>query len=255
MTGIPSAITINTTGNSSSLPHVGVPHLSHAGSSNANLLTDEQLFRTDEDIIEYLLFRGFTKSMAVFEVDRREDRLKAFDVDKLLAHINGLVRSYDIQGLLRLWEFLDRRLFSHLDVHHARELYKMKVSLLRYYVVYAIQSNRRDKAIEFLANYTLQSASSSSSSTSPASSPSSSTTPFPPQILTETDAAWRQWFVLPHLPEPSRDPQFHVFFSSSWADAFRVSFRNVLTVIFYSLPVPKLLSMPAYDEGGWQIGI
>lgn len=124
---------------------------------------------------------------------------------------------------------------------------------IRYYVVHAIQSNRRDKAIDFLANYTLQSASSSSSSTSAASSPSSSTTPFPPQILTETDAAWRQWFVLPHLPEPSRDPQFHVFFSPSWADAFRVSFRNVLTVIFYSLPVPKLLSIPAYDEGGWQV--
>ena len=85
----------------------------------------------DEDIIEYLLFRGFTKTITTFEADRRDDRLKAFDVDRLLAHIDALVRTYDIQGLLRLWDFLDRRLFSHLDVHHARELHKMKVALLR----------------------------------------------------------------------------------------------------------------------------
>ena len=37
----------------------------------------------------------------------------------------------------------------------------------------------------------------------------------------ETDVAWRAWFVLPHLRDPTRDPQFHVFFSSSWADTLR----------------------------------
>jgi hypothetical protein len=208
----------------------------------------------DEDIVEYLLFRGFTKTIATFEADRRDDRLKAFDVDRLLAHIDALVRMHNIQGLLRLWDFLDRRLFSHLDVHHARELHKMKVALLRYYLVYAIKSDRRDKAIEFLANYTLQASSfPSSSSTASSSSHPPSSSSVPHQLQAETDAAWRQWFVLPHLPDPARDPQFHVFFSPSWADTFRVSLRNVLTVIFYSVPVPKLLALRAYEEGAWQV--
>ncbi len=33
-------------------------------------------------------------------------------------------------------------------------------------------------------------------------------------VQAETDAAWRQWFVLPHLRDPTRDAQFHVFFRS-----------------------------------------
>ena len=249
------ASTTSTSSSSGSLTNANTPHL--GGSSTAP--TEEQLSRMDEDMIEYLLFRGFTKTITTFEADRRDDRLKAFDVDRLLAHIDALVRTYDIQGLLKLWDFLDRRLFSHLDVHHARELHKMKVALLRYYVVYAIKSDRRDKAIDFLANYTLQASSSfpssSSSSSSPSSPPpsSSSSSSVPHQLQAETDAAWRQWFVLPHLPDPARDPQFHVFFSPSWADTFRVSLRNVLTVIFYSVPVPKLLTLRAYEEGAWQV--
>lgn len=51
---------------------------------------------------------------------------------QLLAQIDSLVRAYDVGGLLSLWEFMDRRLFSHLDAHHAREMHKMKVALLRY---------------------------------------------------------------------------------------------------------------------------
>jgi len=220
-----------------------------SGSPTAH--TEEELSRLDEDIIEYLLFRGFTKTIATFEEDRRDDRLKAFDVDRLLVHIDSLVRTYDIQGLLSLWSFLDRRLFSHLDVYHAKEMHKMKIALLRYYVVYAIKSDRRDKAIDFLAKYTLP-ASSSFPSSSSSSSPSSHLS-VPHQLQAETDAAWRQWFVLPHLPDPARDPQFHVFFSPSWADTFRVSLRNVLTVIFYSVPAPKLLTLRAYEDGAWHV--
>lgn len=121
----------------------------------------------------------------------------------MLAQIDAFVRAYDVGALLRFWEFLDRRLFAHLDAHHAREMHKMKVALLRsvgrwvgdgllllspvrlcgrgvfnirrqthltlypttfhiphptqtrYYVVYCVKTERRDKAIEFLAEHTL----------------------------------------------------------------------------------------------------
>ena len=102
--------------------------------------THDQLSRLDDDVKEYLLYRGFTSSIATFESERyrhflslsfalsiclsfpllnkrrlhppthppthppsptnnrRKDRLKAFDVDKLLLHIDDLVRDFDIQG-------------------------------------------------------------------------------------------------------------------------------------------------------------
>jgi hypothetical protein len=46
-------------------------------------------------------------------------------------------------------------------------------------------------------------------------------------LQAETDAAWRQWFVLPHLRDPTRDGQFSVFFSSSWADTLRGTWMDV----------------------------
>lgn len=92
----------------------------------------ELLGRVDDDVKEYLLYRGFTATINAFEGERRDDRLKAFDVEKVLAQIDAFVRGYDVGGLLQFWDFLDRRLFSHLDSHHAREMHKMKVALLRW---------------------------------------------------------------------------------------------------------------------------
>ena len=45
----------------------------------------ERLARLDDDIKEYLLYRGFTKTMHSFHSDLREDYLKVFNVDKVSA--------------------------------------------------------------------------------------------------------------------------------------------------------------------------
>ncbi len=58
-------------------------------------------------------------------------KLPPSTTQQVLAQIDSFVRAYDIGGLLGFWEFLDRRLFAHLDAHHAREMHKMKVALLR----------------------------------------------------------------------------------------------------------------------------
>ena len=53
--------------------------------------SSELLGRVDDDVKEYLLSRGFTGTINAFEADRRDDRLKAFDVDKMLAQIDAFV--------------------------------------------------------------------------------------------------------------------------------------------------------------------
>jgi hypothetical protein len=42
--------------------------------------------------------------------------------------------------------------------------------------------------------------------------------------------------------------QFSTFFSPAWLDAFRVSLRNLLSVVFSSVPLPKLFVVHAYEE-------
>ncbi|KAJ0410010.1 hypothetical protein ATCC90586_000869 [Pythium insidiosum] len=41
----------------------------------------------DELIMEYLLFRGFTKSFQVFNIERKRDRTKGFDVEQLITQL------------------------------------------------------------------------------------------------------------------------------------------------------------------------
>jgi WD40 repeat protein len=58
----------------------------------------------------------------------------------------------------------------------------------------------------------------------------------------EVSDSWCRWFILPYIQNPENDPYFHVFFTKEWLEAFVVSLRNFLTLIFRNLPLPKILA-------------
>ncbi|KAJ4956529.1 hypothetical protein NE237_013312 [Protea cynaroides] len=83
---------------------------------------------------------------------------------------------------------------------------KLEVSILRYYIVQAVQFGRKDKLTEFFGIYG--------------------------NDLLQSGQDWTPWFAIPYLKNPSLDPQFRVYFSREWFDALHLSFRNFLSEIF-----------------------
>lgn len=53
-------------------------------SSSTMAPTAEQLMEIDGAVLDYLLYRGFTRSFRTLAADTANDRLKNFDVDKVL---------------------------------------------------------------------------------------------------------------------------------------------------------------------------
>ncbi|XP_063785091.1 WD repeat-containing protein 91 [Pseudophryne corroboree] len=174
--------------------------------------------RTDDLVREYLTFRGFTNTLKYFEADVKADKDKGFRVDRIVEQLLQFIQSYDLNGLLDYWGYLERRLFSRLEDVYRPTVRKLKTSLFRYYLVCTIQSSRTDKAHDFFQKQA-------------------------PEL--QNQAEWKEWFALPFLPAPDANPTFSTYFSRQWADTFTVSLHNFLSVLFQCMPVPTILNFDA----------
>ncbi|TYZ65009.1 hypothetical protein PybrP1_004107 [[Pythium] brassicae (nom. inval.)] len=192
----------------------------------------------DELVMEYLLFRGFTKSFQVFAAERKRDRAKGFDAEQIIAQLLELVQTFQVDALLETWKFLNARFFHHLDASYAeraQSVQALETSLLRLYVVNAVKSGRREKATEFF-----QSLISSLSILSGAHANKLNATI--PASGADASDSWGRWFILPFLQQPESDTYFRVFFAKDWLDAFLTTLRNFLALVFRNLALPKLLA-------------
>ncbi|KAF2075048.1 hypothetical protein CYY_003658 [Polysphondylium violaceum] len=207
----------------------------------------------DELVKEYLVFRGFTQTNHYFSLEKKSDKLKGFQVDRILEQINYYIANYDIHHLIELWNFLDITFFSRIDFnrnytsapspslnggnhnhnnnHNSRQsnhhlnnssfrhdlsstIKKLSTSLKKYYVIYAVNNNRIDKVKEFFDLYSHE-------------------------LI--RDPEWQHWFALPYIRNAHMDPFFEVYFSKVWSEAFSLSLRNFLSTIFKNIPLPKML--------------
>jgi hypothetical protein len=95
---------------------------------------------------EYLLFRGFTSTVRVFESERRGDKAAGFRVERLVDLVfEQYVPQYDAPRLLELLDFLASRFFSKLPHNGQEGAKRLRESILRYYLIYATQNGRPDK--------------------------------------------------------------------------------------------------------------
>ncbi|CAG8449058.1 4584_t:CDS:10 [Dentiscutata heterogama] len=162
----------------------------------------------EELIKEYLLFRGFSVTFRSFETECRNDRDKGFQAEKIIEELYSFITNSDINGLLDYWEYLNIRYFSRLDARYFGSVKKFKISLLRYYLVYATQQRRKEKVLEFFDTF-------------------------------ETDLngnpEWSKWFGLPFSKNPAADPYFEPFFTKQWLETFTASLHNFLNTIFQNM--------------------
>uniref|UniRef100_A0A1A7XA59 WD repeat-containing protein 91 n=2 Tax=Iconisemion striatum TaxID=60296 RepID=A0A1A7XA59_9TELE len=174
--------------------------------------------RTDEHVREYLIYRGFTNTLKHLDNDIKADKEKGFRVDKIIDQLQQFILNFDLCSLKEYWLYLDRRLFCRLEDVYRSTVNKLRTSLFRYYVINTVQKGNLEKTQEFFQKQALE---------------------------LQTQAEWRDWFILPFVPNPEQNPAFSPYFSRQWADTFLVSLHNFLSVLFQCMPQPVLLSFDA----------
>ena len=98
---------------------------------------------------EYLLFRGFTRSLQAFSGELATDKGCGFQADALNDLIFGrLIPQLDGQGLIGLLDFLATQVFSRLSGAHEAAAAKLEVcSGLQFDTMECFQAQRRARVL------------------------------------------------------------------------------------------------------------
>ncbi|KAJ9139813.1 hypothetical protein P3X46_030511 [Hevea brasiliensis] len=176
----------------------------------------ENMQYAEELVREFLVFRGFTNALQAFEMELSTDIGKGFQVDKILDLIFSIyIPKFQAEKLVGLLRFFKQCFSSVSEAVLLSTLSKLEVSILRYYIVCAVQSGRKDKVVEFFG--------------------------MNGNDLLQRGGDWTPWFAIPYLKNPSLDPQFRIYFSKEWYEALRLSVRNFFSEIFSGTRIPALL--------------
>ncbi|XP_052198191.1 uncharacterized protein LOC127805127 isoform X2 [Diospyros lotus] len=167
----------------------------------------ENMLYAEELVKEFLVFRGFTTTLQAFERELATDIGKGFHVDKILELVFSVyIPQFQIENLIEVLSFFKQCFSSSSEMVFLSTLSKLEVSILRYYVVHAIRSGRKDKVEELFEHYG--------------------------NDLLQRDQDWTSWFALRYLKNPSSDPHFRMYFSQEWFNALLLSVRNFLSEMF-----------------------
>jgi hypothetical protein len=107
----------------------------------------------DNMIKEYFLFRGFTSSLKIFETDLKNEKEKAYKVERIMYQFNEFINNYDVVSLNNYWKFFEKRFFLRLNKEAHKNIEKLEASVLRLYIVRAIQNGKTDKVVDFFEKF------------------------------------------------------------------------------------------------------
>ncbi|KAD7478292.1 hypothetical protein E3N88_01428 [Mikania micrantha] len=109
----------------------------------------ENMNYAEELVREFLFFRGFTSTLQSFDRELATDIGREFHKDKISDLIFSVyIPKFQAQNLISLLTFF-KQCFSSSETILIATLSKLEISVLRYYIVHAVQSGRSDKIIEF----------------------------------------------------------------------------------------------------------
>lgn len=213
---------VNSAQNSSHAANVSNAQLSSQSITHISTGTTSVNFM-DELVKEYLIFRGFNSSVKSLDNDLKQDKDRSFKPDKITDQLLSYVYSFDLSGLIDYWNYLDQKYFSRITIKisktsHFTLIKRYELYLLRLYVINTIKCGKQEKTFEFFDNLANKQ-----------------------QLQFE----WKEWYCLPFLKNPEENPNFSIYFTQNWIDAFIVSLQNFLTIVFQSIQYPRLLN---YDE-------
>ncbi|KAL8170427.1 hypothetical protein V2J09_022231 [Rumex salicifolius] len=160
----------------------------------------ENMQYAEELVREFLVFRGFTRTLQAFDSELSTDVGKGFQVDKILDLIFTIyIPQFQAEKLVGLLKFF-KQCFSSSDTVLVTTLSKLEVSIFHCYIVHAVRSGKIGcvvKLFEMIGN-----------------------------DLIQKGNDWTPWFAIPYLKSPSTDPRFRIYFSKDWFDALHLSISS-----------------------------
>ena len=111
---------------------------------------------------------------------RKSDRLKDMKVESLVETIFGHIHSYEDKHFFTLWDFLNMRFFSSIDIRYSEDIERFYNSLMKYYLVNAIKKGQPSHALSFLQNHSSDLL----------------------LAYTAQEEEWRPWYSLPYISHP-----------------------------------------------------
>ncbi|XP_069148812.1 uncharacterized protein [Solanum lycopersicum] len=177
----------------------------------------ENMVYAEELVKEFLVFRGFTNTLQAFVKELGTDIGKGFQVDKILDLVFSIyIPKFQAENLIQLLRFFSNCFSSH-ETHLISVISELDISIIRYYIIHAIQAGRKDKVIELFDIHGTE--------------------------LLQKDQHWASWFAIPYIKAPQSEPKFRVYFSKEWSNALHLSFRNFLTKMFNGTRIPALMKI------------
>jgi WD40 repeat protein len=169
----------------------------------------------DDQVREYLTFRGFMESLRIFERECKMDRSKSLQCDKIVEQLFMYLKQYEILKCMDYWHFLENKFFSKLEDEFQETVRKLEQSLKKFYVVNCVQTNRLDRCKEFFEI-------------------------FGTELIREEE--WKEWFILPFIKwNELQNTKLEPFFSKHWSDMLYVSLHNLINTALNSVEKPQLL--------------
>ncbi|KAH8051755.1 hypothetical protein JL722_10585 [Aureococcus anophagefferens] len=242
------------------------PRAAPQGSSSQRRALDV----ADDMVLEYIAFRGFTETFRSFSLARADDRANRGSFDARFA-VDALLRparDLDALGLLDAWDFLEARFFGNLDAELAAHVGGLRCGVYRLFCVTAVRDGQRHSATALLAELARATPRTRGAATGARCRPGDDGGDRALWFLDDGDdgagaaadarggaadarngSRWREWFAMPHLPEPHKDPLFAVYFTQKWRDAFVGSLRNFLATVFARARVELKVSLTSIAAG------
>ena len=229
----------------------------------------------DDLVLEYCMYRGFTKTKDALELERSSDRSKLFEATQIVSQLFQYLQTYAVADFISMWDFLNSRFFIHLDQENIEVVRNFKLDLIRYYLVRCYSSGHREKILEFFSKHSDQILSAESAAgmgtgngaplhggggglaltTAASSSSSSSSSPSSTSLsmveggsmtggsVNVGISSFRGWYVLPYMEQPERDPDFAPYFTPAFGEILRNGIQNYLSMVLRTCAPPKLLLM------------
>eukprot|EP00614_Pseudopedinella_elastica_P003549 CAMPEP_0172600194 /NCGR_PEP_ID=MMETSP1068-20121228/20339_1 /TAXON_ID=35684 /ORGANISM="Pseudopedinella elastica, Strain CCMP716" /LENGTH=408 /DNA_ID=CAMNT_0013400741 /DNA_START=113 /DNA_END=1339 /DNA_ORIENTATION=+ len=220
--------------------------------TDGNFPTTVDFNEVDDTVLEYLLFRGFTRSFRSVAADSRSDRTRGFDADKVAVELVELVEDNDLEGYSGLWAFLEARFFSHLDASLTVTVTDLRARLDKLFLVQAIKAGRRDAVHAFFQTYGPELHRRAQQQAGGTKTAEAARGPDRGEGGSEAAGGWAPWFALAYLTDPAADAAFAPFFNPNWAAQVHLALGNFLGLIFRSAPLPKLLMLERWQRSETQ---
>eukprot|EP01135_Chromosphaera_perkinsii_P007865 Nk52_evm57s1020 gene=Nk52_evmTU57s1020 len=169
----------------------------------------------DELIKEYLLYRGFGKTLKTFENDIKTDINRSYNTGIVVDALFDYVSSYDLDGLTNYWNTLDASFFCKLDFSFIKTTQQLKIGIDKYYITHALKHGKKEEVISFFKHVNRNS-----------SGPCSE---------------WKDWYGILFVESPQKEALYQPYFTEEWVNTLKLSLGNFLETIFSSMPRPVLL--------------